>query len=326
MISDEQLAALLAPPHQPYTGKVTNPDPISRELALTGQLNPVYAKEQAMVDGRFLSGLGTTELTNSDEVMEDHADVKMMEEQDDVLGSGIFDFFRRPATANPDLGVFEAHYSIPGPHAREVPFTVNREITDITSGADVVGIPSGGLNYVEHGGALPYLEPTDLYQPYAQPGVGGKGWDPDSTLAPAEAYFGFIPPGRKDNQGGQAIPNVSDPKIAARRAKQGFHVPGQPARDPFYSIHGVPGVPSSRVAPMSPTERSVAYMPEVFPVIHQIPATMSEGDKSESAVSLNGLGQDDSNKGPGVGTWLALLGAGVAAGVALRVFTSKKGK
>lgn len=263
MIGDEELDLLLAPSHQPYTGEVVNRDPISRNLPLLGQLNPVESRRLASEHGRFLSGFGETKMPtmHDEDQISDHADVSDMEQQDDVFGSGVFDPFRRPATVNPDLGVFAAHYSIPGNHAREVPFTVNREITDITSGAEVVGIPSGGLNYVEHGDALPYLDPTTRYEPYAKPGVGGKGWDPDSTFAPAES-FNLEP--KPTSRGGSPIPFCEDPKLGARRSNM-TGIPGRPARDPMFQTSEVPGWPSTQTVPMKPSETKVPQTPQVTP-------------------------------------------------------------
>jgi len=274
MIGDEELDLLLAPSNQPYTGEVVNKDPISRNLALLGQLNPVESRRLASEHGRFLSGFGETKMPtmHDEEQISDHADVSDMEEQDDVFGSGVFDPFRRPATVNPDLGVFAAHYSIPGNHAREVPFTVNREITDITSGAEVVGIPSGGLNYVEHGHALPYLDPTDRYQPYAKPGVGGKGWDPDSTLAPAES-FNLEP--KPTSRGGSPIPFCMDPKLGARQSNM-TGIPGRPARDPMFQTSEVPGWPSTEVAPMKPSETKVPKTPQVTPPVMLVAAATDD--------------------------------------------------
>lgn len=338
MITDEEMNALLAPSNQPYTGQTENPDPISRELALTGQLNPPVARELAVTQGRFLSGLGEAKMVAKDEESSfyEQPDVNQMEEQDDVLGSGIFDDSRRPATVNKQMGVFEAHYSIPGPHAREVPFMINHEITDISNGAAVVGIPSGGLNYVEHGDAIGYLDPTNRYEPYADPGVGGKGWDADSTLAPAEAFFAAKPTSR----GGKAIPLVIDPKKAAREASRtrGL-IPGQLARQPAFSTHDVANVPHRSLVPTVPSQKVVAETPTVYASQHPAPiAKMAPVEFMPRRAGLaqvrpqpakpvltatgpmSGFGASETS----TGTWLALLGAGVAAGVALRMFFPPK--
>ena len=341
MITDEELNALLAPSNQIYTGKTDNPDAISRDLALTGQVNPIVARDLATTHGRFLSGFGEPKMVKkSDEADFYHQpDVNQMEAQDDVLGSGIFDDGRAPATVNQQMGVFEANYSIPGPHAREIPFHINHEITDIANGAAVVGIPSGGLNYVEHGNAIGYLDPTNRYEPYAEPGVGGRGWDADSILAPSEVFFAAKPTSR----GGQAIPLVVDPKKAARTASRtrGL-VPGQPAREPAFSTHGVASFPRRSPAGMSPEQSRVAATPTVY--ASERPAALLD-PPSVSAVQylaqrpgvqfvaapvtatgpMNGFGASGAS-GVSTGTWLALLGAGVAAGVALRMFYPPKGR
>lgn len=95
-----------------------------------------------------------------------------LESQDDTFGSGIFDPASRPATANTNMGVFASHYSLPGYAAREVPFTVSRDITDITDDAEVVMVPGGGMIYAEDRGKL------------VRPAILGPTWRPPS-LEPA---------------------------------------------------------------------------------------------------------------------------------------------
>ena len=330
MITDDELNALLAPSNQPYTGSLDNPDPMSRSLALLGQENPIIAREHAAEHGRFLSGLGAdakpaskapvpTKNPVTDEVP-DYADVADMEAQDDVLGSGIFDPFRRPATVNSDMGVFEAKYSLPGYHAREVPFTVNHEIRDIASGADVVGIPSGGLNYVEHGHALPYLDPTDRYEPYARPGVGGKGWDSDSTLAPAEAMLDRS--NRPTVRGGQPIPFVGDPRLLARHGKQ--QLPGRPARQPMFSTSEIGSVPQMVPVIPSPGQVRVSATPTVYASQRPVPASMrfpSAPAAPYGAQSASGFGEAPASGG--FAKYAVLLAAGVALGVAGRLLLKK---
>ncbi|MCP4248747.1 MAG: hypothetical protein GY778_17020, partial [bacterium] len=106
--------------------------------------------------GRYLSGLGGE--SPSGEVGYDPAyqgqEMYELEHQDDTYGSGIFDPGGRSATANANMGVFASHYSLPGYLAREVPFTVSRDVSDITDDAEVVIVPSGGLTYVESRGKL----------------------------------------------------------------------------------------------------------------------------------------------------------------------------
>lgn len=327
MISDDELNALLAPSNQPYTGQVENPDPISRNLALLGQVNPAVSNEYAATHGRFLSGLGADSMDDKTEKQfDDHADVTGMEGQDDVVGSGIFDPFRRPATVNQDMGVFEARYSIPGNHAREVPFTVNHEIRDISNGADVVGIPSGGLNYVEHGDAMPYLDPTNQYEPYARPGVSSKSWDADSVLAPAEKQMA---PASPDPRGGQPIPLVADPRLLARQGA--MRVPGRPARQPMFQTHEIGERPSSALVPMRNAPQRMPRTPAVNPVGVQIPASSYAEPLSRPAapymvnprqpmVRTQAVSGFDMEK---AGKWVGILAAGALVGVAAKMLWPK---
>lgn len=354
MISDDELNALLAPSNQPYTGKLDNPDPVSRDLALTGQLNPVSARELAAEHGRFLSGLGADSMDDTEKQFSTHADVMDMEAQDDVLGSGIFDPFRRPPTVNPQMGVFESRASLPGYHARETPFMVNHEITDIANGAEVVGIPSGGLNYVEHGKAMPYLDSTNQFQPYADTGKGGgKGWTADNTFAPGERLMdapeihGSL--GASHGDSARSIPFNEDPRVVARR--KAFHAPGHLARDSFFETRQLPESPSRSMVAWSPEQKRLARTPTVYPTVDQIPAATKVYNQSRPAApyqnvnakavsaalaargpspfvtskAVAGLGADDSD-GPGPGTYIALLGAGILAGVAIRILMPKKGR
>lgn len=338
MISDDELNRLLAPSNQPYDGPLTNQDPISRNLALLGQLNPVVDRELAAEHGRYLSGFG--EASMDDKKGKEpvaHADVADMEEQDDVVGSGIFDPHGRQPTVNADMGVFGAHYSIPGNHAREVPFTVNHEIRDLATGADVVGIPSGGLNYVEHGDALPYLDPTNTYEPYARPGVGGKGWDADSTLAPAEAMLDI---NRPTSRGGKPIPMNDDPKLGARRsaAQGGFVAPGHMPRDPMFSTNMLPSRPGLTVAPMSPAGERLPRTPTVYASMPQVPAAERFYAQSVPVVpyqnidphvhltqAVEGFGSDGFNPGDAA-KYAALLVFGGAVGYVVHSYMAKKGK
>lgn len=125
--------------------------------------------------GRYLSGLGGESPSGAvgyDAPYQDRG-VYELEKQDDTYGSGIFDPEGRSGTSNPDTGVFASHNSLPGYVARDVSFTVSRDVTDITDGAEVVSVPAGGMYYVERDGrsASPaVLGPT--YRP-PQIEVGG---------------------------------------------------------------------------------------------------------------------------------------------------------
>ncbi len=126
----------------PYTGSLLDQDPISKNLYITGQINPITQERLAMHNGRNLSGLGATS-QNFDEP--DWRDVSTgeLEREDDVNGSGIFDAAGK-ATVHTTMGVFADHPSVPGYIARNPPFQVNREVTDASSGGDVIEVPGGG--------------------------------------------------------------------------------------------------------------------------------------------------------------------------------------
>jgi len=222
----EDIDRLLAPSNQLYDGPVFDPSPISAELAITGQVNPIVARTQATEHGQFLSGLGDPDPMHEPDVVEnvieraEHAEVYDLEQQDDVLGSGIFDPYHRPGTSNTNTGVFASHNSLPGYVAREVPFTVSNEVTDLTDDASIVVVPGGGMAYVEADGRLkgpaahgmppphPNLRPhapTSQLQPYVDlTPQAPRGWDVDSLLSRAEAPGA---PTHLPAPGGMLLPN-----------------------------------------------------------------------------------------------------------------------
>jgi len=315
MFSQEELDQLLAPSNQIHVGPLEDPDPISRNLATTGQLNPVYRRRLENEHGRYLSGFGETmtQPRPKELVAEraEHAEVYDLEDQDDVLGSGIFDPPRRPPTANANTGVLASRYSLPGYHAREIPFTVNSEITDITDDASVVGIPSGGMAYVEAHGTLqrvPALSPnpqpihlqpappTTQYEPYVNlDETRSDEWGVDSILSRAE----------KGPQG-KPVPPM------AGLGEPAFKYPGyvqqlpyaHPPREPMWNVRQLPGRPGYAPMPYSPSQHRVPRTPTVTP--------------SGASIALSGIDFSSAT------TWLLFLGAGVATGVALRLLFSKK--
>jgi hypothetical protein len=103
--------------------------------------------------------------------------LRELEGEDDVYGSGIFDQSGRGPTVHATLGVFEDHPSLPGYVGREVQFAVSKEVADITSGADVVVVPGGGMSYQERGGKIVQYDrfgptpPRPDYVPPAGPGA-----------------------------------------------------------------------------------------------------------------------------------------------------------
>lgn len=152
----------------PHYGPVYGHSLSTRQQGLVGNASPRTRQQMRRGAGRYLSGLGGESPDGSIGIDPAYQgrEVYEMEQQDDTFGSGIFDPGGRSGTANADAGVFASHNSLPGYLAREVPFAVSRDVTDITDGADVVTVPAGGLFYVEQNGrpdGYPVLGPT--YRP-----------------------------------------------------------------------------------------------------------------------------------------------------------------
>lgn len=345
---DEQTVASLAPPREPYVGPLYDPSPVSRDLRNLGGPNPEVANRFAAQQGRYLSGLGETPMqpTVVERVAEqaEHAEVYELEQQDDVLGSGIFDPHRRPGTSNTNTGVFASDYSLPGNVAREVPFTVSRDVTDLTSDADVVIVPGGGLAYVEAGGKgapfyqtgpkppPPPIGPAPLTtrdEPYADLSARPtQGWDADSLLDQAD-YPNWPEPAAPAPQLANQAPATADPAAqsaaalgvaptvwqpAGPAAELGVPPPSylppatwpsHPARQPFYQVAPVPGAPAAQLVPRAPAAQPVRRQSEVWP---RGPALA--------------LGQNQ----PAAPSWVPYAVAGVVAGAVLRVVAGALGR
>ncbi len=194
---------LQAPSNQLHYGPAYDPSPVSSRLALTGQLNPEFANQYAAEHGRYLPGLGAAPMKTEQVIERDeHAEIYDLEEQDDVLGSGVFDPYHRPGTANTNMGVFVSHYSLPGYDARAIPFVTSNDVTDLTDDASIVHVPGGGMAYVEARGNLlgpacptfppppPGLDPprpTPRDQTYVDlTPCGPAAWDADALLGKAD--------------------------------------------------------------------------------------------------------------------------------------------
>lgn len=191
-----------------------------------------------------------------------------LESQDDTFGSGIFDPGGRAATANTNMGVFASHYSLPGYAAREVPFTVSRDVTDITDNAEVVVVPGGGMVYVEEHGKL------------QRPAILGPTWSPQA-IQPAgctardQVYAFMTRPGEPP----RPPLNPNAPVVAPPT----YH----PQRDNKYWIEAVPGRPqpcdlarrpASHLVPrrytVDPLERGMAIKRACPPHAHGQPRAM----------------------------------------------------
>lgn len=182
---------------------------------------------------------------------EDMQTIAKMESDEDTLGSGIFDPIGRAPTDNANMGMFESHYSWPGYLARETPFAVSRDITDI-NGAAFVAVPSGGMPYVDRGMPKPYpiLGPTPRppsigptrdvtgrMQQYVSLNSGGH---PRSTLNP-NAPVRSMPTFQSERESNYWQRPASWP--------EGQEVQSYPAERPVYTMSSIqpytPGVPVS---------------------------------------------------------------------------------
>lgn len=401
MMTDDELNQLLAPSHQPYEGPTYDLSPIGRELSITGQLNPISERQFALEHGRYPASLGAATMSNqvTERVIErqEHGEVFDLEAQDDVLGSGIFDPSNRPGTSNTNMGVFASHYSLPGYHARERPFTVNTEVADITDGAAVVGVPSGGMAYVESRGHLigPYPspqppspglrpgDPTTLYEPYIhmgqrpQPGSVDEllqcadqpfmapgvpiGWpsglprEPmfdvaETPMWPSRGRVPHVPHGHRVPTTSTVYPHHRGEPIGPHRgfAPTPGMVPAtaqmQPApsftpRHPAAMRHPmmaqVPMLPASAQAQpqFQPQQmRQLAHArPSVLPTLGpqtagaQTQAHLQVQRRPPVGVPMHGFGADAPAATPW-GTYAAYLGAGVMAGLAVRMLLGASGK
>jgi hypothetical protein len=198
----------------------------------------------AAQQGRF-TGIGEYDMDSESSAGDTHTELYALENQDDVLGSGIFDDSRRPATANAEMGVFESHYSLPGYQARQVPFEFSDEVTSLPSGAPYIEVPAGGMAYVEaHGGpvwprAMGPKPPTPHFMPAR----------PTGRMQP---YAHMREDDRRDSKPIDAMGRDSRVAPVMQRApmESSYHLPerpaGHPTRYPQYRTASVPMKPAMR--------------------------------------------------------------------------------
>ena len=138
-------------PAQPFTGDlISMVDAGASDTRYTSDLAPRYAAPFDRRYGRRLAGMG--KLGSDIEVEDESADpgyasneLALLAEMDDIQANGIFDPPGTHPNIHPDAGVFAARYSLPGYHAREIPFSVT-EVRDATTGRQVVAVPSGAVS------------------------------------------------------------------------------------------------------------------------------------------------------------------------------------
>ena len=133
-------------PSQPFTGDLISMyDAGASDARYTSGTSAAYAAPFDRRYGRRLAG--------SDVEVEDESadpgyasnELDLLAEMDDIQANGIFDPPGTHPNIHPDAGVFAARYSLPGYHAREVPFSVT-EVRDATTGRQVVAVPSGAVS------------------------------------------------------------------------------------------------------------------------------------------------------------------------------------
>lgn len=158
--------ALLYPhvENQPYEGTLVDKSPIvtNAMLPFVGQLGPAAYSTISNSHGRRLAGFGQDEVlpqSGDPSKLPDAEDwhdssLRQLEEDDDVVGSGVFDTGgpRGRQTVHEDMGVFQDHPSIPGFIARNPPYTQNTEVLDVVTGGPTVEVAGGGLFYIERDG------------------------------------------------------------------------------------------------------------------------------------------------------------------------------
>lgn len=166
---------------QPYTGTLVDKSPIvtNAMLPYVGGLTPQTLRTIAGTHGRRLAGFGDAAgpkyimppkpvVSDADpHDLKDEPDwhdkqLQMLEDDDDVVGSGVFDPGgpRGRETVNPDMGVFATNPSIPGFIARNPPYTLNYEVRDVVTGGPTVEVAGGGMFYIERDGR-PAPTPTE---------------------------------------------------------------------------------------------------------------------------------------------------------------------
>lgn len=292
------------PRQDPYVGPVFADTMPARYQMLVGQVNPLVRERLRLQHGRY-AGFGqppcpmpvagplapwTSDghpVSQNHDRASDMQTIAKMESDEDTLGSGIFDPLGRAATDNADMGMFESHYSLPGYVAREVPFAVSRDISDI-NGAAVVMVPGGGMPYVDRGMPKPY--------PVLGPTPRPMSIGPTRQTTSRTAQYVSL------NRGGQPRlplnPNAPDRSMPTFQSQRASTYWQRPASWP----HG------SEVM-SSPGELPVATVSSIQPYTPGMP--------------VSGFGDDST--GPTKGQ-MVLAGAliGAATGILVAVFRSKK--
>lgn len=188
-------------PSQPYTGDLPSMVAVGpSDTRYTSNLAPRY---EAPFDRRYGRRLAGTDFDVSDESADPgwaSNELELLAEMDDIQSNGVFDPPGMHPNVHPDAGVFAARYSLPGYHAREVPFS-KTEVVDATTGRRVVAVPSGAVSldsaaqaaFIEQG-RYNTPKPVVRWQEAApMPGVNIADWmqDPQSIGPSGYGIQGF---------------------------------------------------------------------------------------------------------------------------------------
>ena len=223
------------PAMQPYEGAMW-PDGIQAYHERVGEDHPATREYQRMQHGRYLTGFGDDDpglLPDGGDPGYESGDMAAMEEADDVFGSGIFDPPGRP-TSNNTMGIFASDYGIPGYVAREVPYAVSQDVTDVADGGAVVYIPAGGYYHIEDDGRMvphPVLGPTprppaNVPAPYTDVATPYVTIQPESaSRPPLHDGYPVIPmptykPARAAYPPVQTIPDYPPSSVVRRSSAQ----------------------------------------------------------------------------------------------------------
>jgi hypothetical protein len=242
---------------QPYYGPIYDQgkqtvralEPWTRNIGRVGQLNPAVQEKFNMRHGRFLSGLGGPPSLAPDgsDPRYEGKHLKVLEGQDDVYGSGIFDGPDGQPTANAEMGIFSSEYSLPGYVGREVPFAVSRDITDITDGGAVVMVPAGGKAVIESDGhptAWPVLGPTPR----------APGLTVPAPTAIDQVYVDLQPQ------------SSARPPLNAMAPVRPMPRYAEPPRNYLSPMRPLPWAPPSHPIPYAPPQRPLPYRSAVYPL------------------------------------------------------------
>jgi len=286
------------PAHQLYYGPLYARDYFDRNLHHIISSNPKTVADMRKRYGRYLAGFGSEDMSGS--VGYDPAyqgrHIYDLEKEDDTFGSGVFDPGGRGGTSNANMGIFAGHYSLPGYAARDVPFSVMKDVTDITDDAQVVSVPGGGMVYIEDRGRLMGAAPSaPTWRPSIQP-AGATRYDQvyvDMQGKPVQmSGYGQLPRRRLHSQ----PPRVPRSVTSVPSDMVSPHgVPLLPAEKPVgfeQIVHGgqVP-VPISRAAnPVAAASPDLPMGPQV-PLVSTANVAMQRIPVTGEQVSCSGLGR-----------------------------------